>query len=114
MTNTTLRRSRATASLHGATMMQSEWAGDPAEPAVLHDGRHPYVPRMEHNLTVRRLTAEKAALTAELEQARAEVDRLNGGICSLLLHDSRGGRVAVPLLARLLVGAEFRVWKAVR
>ena len=62
----------------------------------LHDGRHPYVPRMEHNLAVKRLEAERDA-------ALAEVARLEWAICHLLLRDGgQSGRVGVPLLARAL------------
>lgn len=47
----------------------------------------------------------RAALELQLREARAEIDRLTTGICSLLLHDAeRFGRVAVPNLVRLLMG----------
>ena len=62
----------------------------------LHDGRHPYVDRLEHNVAVKRLT-ERA------EAAEAEVERLHWAICHLLMRDgSKSGRVGVPLLALAL------------
>ena len=62
----------------------------------LHDGRHPYVDRLEHNVAVKRLT-ERA------EAAEAEVERLTWAICHLLMRDgSKSGRVGVPLLALAL------------
>lgn len=45
----------------------------------------------------------RAALEQRCRNAEAEADRLTRGICSLLLHDERGGRVAVPNLVRLLL-----------
>lgn len=48
-----------------------------------------------------------AADRAEINRLRAEIERLEAGICSLLVHDCRHGRVGAPALRTVLMGGDL-------
>lgn len=47
-----------------------------------------------------------AADRDEINRLRAELERLEAGICSLLVHDCRDGRVGAPALRTVLMGGK--------